>query len=57
MAKNKPFGDNARRGEVKNREQVFNPKIKRWVKIDTDTHLFMDQKSNGEKFKGVRKYK
>lgn len=57
MATNKPTGDNARKGSVKNREQVFNPKNKKWVKIDTETHLFTDQKADGKKFKGVRKHK
>lgn len=57
MATNKPLRDNARKGAVKNREQVFNPKNNKWVKIDTETHLFMDQKADNKKFKGVRKHK
>jgi len=28
MAKNKPIGDNARKGAVKGRSQLFNPKTK-----------------------------
>ena len=32
MAKNKPIGDNARVGAVKERTQVYNPKIERFVK-------------------------
>ena len=32
MAKNKPIGDNARKGAVRNRSQVFNPKTKLFVK-------------------------
>ena len=53
MAKNKPIGDNARKGAIREREQVFNPKNKHWVKIDTETHLFIDQKADNKKFKVV----
>jgi len=31
MAKNKPYGDGARKGAVKNRSQVLNPKTKLFV--------------------------
>lgn len=56
MATNPPKGP-GRIGSVKNREQVFNPKTKRWVKIDTKTNLFIDQASSKYKtFKGVRKH-
>lgn len=55
MAVNKPSGDGHRIGAVKDREQVFNPKTKQWVKIDSDTNLFMDVKQNGKPFKGVTK--
>lgn len=54
MAKNNPLGDNRRIGAVKNRVQVFNPKTKLWVKIDTNTNRIMDVKTSGGKFKGVR---
>ncbi|MBO6496595.1 MAG: hypothetical protein JJ909_10300 [Roseivirga sp.] len=57
MATNKPYGDGARKGAVRNRTQVFNPKIERYVKRNTETGQFMDVKSDGEKFKGVRKEK
>lgn len=57
MAKNKPIGDNARVGAVKNRSQVYNPKTERFVKRDLGTGQFMDVKSNGTPFKGVRKEK
>lgn len=57
MAKNKPIGDNARVGAVKNRSQVYNPKTERFVKRDSGTGQFMDVKSNGTPFKGVRKEK
>lgn len=55
MAKNPPYGDGHRHGAVIGRSQVFNEKIDRWVKRDTETGRFMDQKQNGESFKGVRK--
>ncbi|WP_438712035.1 hypothetical protein ACSTS3_06120 [Aquimarina muelleri] len=57
MAKNKPTGDNARKGAVKKRSQVLNPKTKLYVKRDTETGKFMDVKTSGGKFKGVRKEK
>lgn len=56
MAKNKPVGDSVRKGAVKNRDQVYNPRIDRWIKRN-DKGMFMDQKADGEKFKGVRKNK
>ncbi|GGD11355.1 hypothetical protein [Hyunsoonleella pacifica] len=57
MAKNKPVGDNARKGAVKNRSQVLNPKTNLYVKRHGDTGRFMDVKTSGGKFKGVRKEK
>ena len=53
MAKNKPYGDNARKGAVKNRTQVFNPKTALYVKRDSGYGRFMDVKVSGGKFKGV----
>ena len=53
MAKN--TGDGFRRGEVRDRSQVLNPETKKWVKRDSDTGEFLDVKSDGEPFKGVRK--
>jgi len=53
VAKN--TGDNYRRGEVRDRSQVFNPVTQRWVKRDSKTGEFMDVKDDGEPFKGVRK--
>ena len=35
MAKNDPVGDNARRGAVRDRSQVFNPANQMWSKRDT----------------------
>lgn len=58
MAKNKPYGDNARKGAVKNRTQVQNPKTGLWVKRDSVTGRFMDVKTSSDKpFKGVTKEK
>ncbi len=58
MAKNKPYGDNARKGAVCNRTQTYNPLIDHWVKRDASTGRFMDVKtSSNEPFKGVTKEK
>lgn len=57
MAKNKPVGDNARKGAVRQRSQVLNPKTNLFVKRDTTTGRFMDVKTTGGKFKGIRKEK
>lgn len=53
MAKN--TGKDFRRGAVTGRSQVRNPKSNTFVKRDTDTGRFMDGKSDGTPFKGVRK--
>lgn len=57
MAKNAPVGDNARRGAVRDRSQVFNPVTQAWTKRDTGTGRFIDQKADDKPFKGVRKEK
>ncbi|WP_299317285.1 hypothetical protein [uncultured Maribacter sp.] len=57
MAKNDPVGDNARKGAVKGRSQVLNTKTNLFVKRDAETGKFMDVKTTGGKFKGVRKEK
>lgn len=57
MATNPPTGDGHRNGMVKDRSQVYNPKIDRYVKRDADTGQFMDVKSDRKPFKGVRKEK
>ena len=57
MAKNKPIGDNARVGAVRDRSQVFNPLTQTWTKHDASSGRFMDQKADGDPFKGVRKEK
>jgi hypothetical protein len=53
VAKNPPKGP-GRRGAVRDRDQVFNPRNKRWVKRDGDGK-FMDQKADKKPFKGVRR--
>jgi hypothetical protein len=57
MATNPPTGDGHRNGAVRERSQVYNPKNDCYVKRDTETGRFMDVKSDGEPFKGVRKEK
>ena len=57
MAKNKPIGDNARVGAVRDRSQVFNPLTQTWTKRDASSGRFMDQKADRDPFKGVRKEK
>ena len=55
MAKNKPYGDGHRKGAVKGRTQVLNPKTGIWTKRNSDTGRFMDGKQDGTPFKGVTK--
>jgi hypothetical protein len=57
MATNAPKGDGHRKGAVRGRFQVLNPKTGQWVKIDKGTGKFMDVKQDGTPFKGVRKEK
>lgn len=57
MVKNPPKGDGHRKGMVKDRSQVYNPKIDRFFKRNTDNGQFMDVKDNVKPFKGVRKEK
>jgi hypothetical protein len=57
MAKNPPKGDNHRQGQVTKRSQTHNPKTNSWVKRDTETGKFIDQKADEKPFKGVRKEK
>ena len=54
MATNPPSGDGHRNGAVRGRSQTYNPKVDRFIKRDTSTGRFIDQKSDGSKFKGVR---
>lgn len=57
MAVNKPNGNNARVGAVKERSQSFNPKTDLFVKRNALTGEFMQNKVTGGAFKGVRKEK
>ena len=57
MATNPPIGDGHRIGAVKKRSQVHNPKTNLWIKRNSDTGQFMDNKMDGKPFKGVRKEK
>ncbi|WP_425337574.1 hypothetical protein [Staphylococcus hyicus] len=50
-----PPKDGRRKGAVKKRSQVKNPKTGRYVKRDSETGRFMDMKSDSKPFKGVRK--
>jgi hypothetical protein len=56
MAKNPPKGDGHRHGAVKQRSQVLNPKIDRFIKRGPDGK-FMDVKHDDKPFKGVTKEK
>lgn len=57
MATNPP-NDGSRKGAVKQRSQVHNPKTGLWTKRDAETGKFMDVKTSSDKpFKGVRKEK
>jgi len=55
MAKN--TGDGFRRGEVRGRSQLPNPKTDGFTKRDTDTGQFIAGKEGPKPFKGVRKEK
>jgi len=57
MATNKPTGDNARTGAVRKRTQSENPKTGLMTKRDKETGEYIDVKTTGGKFKGVRKEK
>lgn len=53
MAKNGSSGK-GREGAVGNRSQTFNPATNLWTKRDSSTGKFIDTKTSGGKFKGVR---
>ena len=57
MAVNKPYGDGCRKGAVKGRSQVLNPKTGLYTKRNDGNGQFMDVKTSGGKFKGVRQEK
>lgn len=57
MATNPPK-DGSRKGAVRQRSQVKNPRTGLWTKRDSDTGKFMDVKTSSDTpFKGVRKEK
>ena len=57
MAVNKPTGDRARKGAVRNRSQLKTKMQgeEHWTKRSRATGRFMDQKKDDTKFKGVRR--
>lgn len=55
MATNK--GKGSRQGAVKGRSQVYNPSTGNYIKRDSSSGKFLDVKSDGTPFKGVRKEK
>lgn len=57
MATNPPTGDGHRNGAVRERSQTYNPKTEHWVKRDTTTGRFLDQKADDKPFKGVTREK
>lgn len=57
MATNPPTGDGHRNGAVRERSQTYNPKNEHWVKRDTNTGRFIDQKADNKPFKGITKEK
>lgn len=52
MARNK---NGARVGFIRDRVQLFNPKVRRWVKIDTKNGRIVAVKKDHLPWKGVRK--
>ena len=54
MATTPPKGS-SRKGAVRDRSQVQNPTTGNWTKRHADSGRFIDQKSDGKPFKGVRK--
>lgn len=57
MATNPPTGDGHRKGAVRQRSQVLNPKTGIYTKRDAGSGRFMDGKADGKPFKGVRREK
>ena len=51
MAKN--TGKDYRKGAIKARTQVQNPRTGSWTKRDAECGRFMDTKADGKPFKGV----
>ena len=46
---------NGRKGAVRNRIQFYNPKVKRWVKMDTKKGRIISVKSDKKPYKGITK--
>jgi len=59
MATNPPTGDNHRNGAVRQRSQLKTSIMgeEHFTKRSKSTGQFLDQKTEGKKFKGVRKEK
>lgn len=55
MAKNKPIRDIARKGAVKQRSQVLNPKTNLYVRRNAENGQFMDASPLAENLKGLEK--
>lgn len=49
-------GNGYRKGSVKDRIQVYNPKTNLYSKIDMNSGKIIDTKTSGGKFKGVAEY-
>lgn len=54
MAKNGPTGG-GREGMIDHRSQFLNPITDLWQKRNSETGRWMDVKTSGRKFKGVRR--
>ena len=52
-----PPKDGSRKGAVRERSQVYNPKTEDWTKREAKSGQFMDRKADAKPFKGVRKEK
>ncbi len=48
-------GKDSRRGAVISRTQVYNPATGHYIKRDVTTGKFLDVKSDGSAFRGIRK--
>lgn len=55
MATNPPSGDGRRQGAIRDRSQLKHSNGKLYIKRNSETGRFMDVKTSGGKFKGVRK--
>ncbi len=55
MATNPPAGDNHRKGAVRDRSQVQNPKTDNWTKRNKDDGRFMDQKADKKRSRACAK--